>query len=93
VCHRFQIGRVLNGVLASPLPVDHRLSAKARLGVVMRQEFGLRLGGVGKARLQHLGNALMVLLARAAQQRLIGCVLDQGMLEDVHRLWRQPPLV
>jgi hypothetical protein len=35
----------------------------------------------------------MVLLARAAQQRLIGRVLDQGMLEEVHRLRRQPPLV
>jgi len=68
VCHRFQIGRVLNGVLASPLPVDYRLSAKARLGVVMRQEFGLRLGGVGKLRLQHLRNALMILLARTLEE-------------------------
>ena len=35
----------------------------------------------------------MVLLAGAPQQRLIGGVLDQGMLEAIGRLRRQPPLV
>ena len=35
------------------------------------------------AALQHLGNALMVLLARALQERLIGGILDEGVLEDV----------
>ena len=47
----------------------------------------------GKRRLQDLRNALMVLLARAAQQRLIGSLLDQRMLEEVRRLRRQPLLV
>ena len=35
----------------------------------------------------------MVLLPRALQQRLIGGVLDEGMLEQVGRLWRYPSLV
>ena len=61
----FHIGRALNGVLASPLPVGHGLSAEARLGVVMRQQLGLGLGHLRKLRLQHLSNALVVLLPRA----------------------------
>ena len=35
----------------------------------------------------------MVLLPRAPQQGLIGCVLDQGMLKEIRRLRRQPLLV
>jgi len=57
------------------------------------QQLRLRLADLGKARLHHLGNALMVLLSGAPQQGLIGRVLDQGMLEAVHCLWRQALLV
>jgi hypothetical protein len=35
----------------------------------------------------------MVLLAGAAQQRLIGRLLDQGVLEAIRRLRRQPLLI
>ena len=35
----------------------------------------------------------MILLAGAPQQGLIGRILDQGMLEAVRRLRRQPLLV
>ena len=59
----------------------------------MRQQFGLRLGGLGKLRLQHLRNALVVLLAGAPQQGLIGRVLDERMLEEVGRLGGSAPLV
>ena len=54
------------------------------------QQFGLRLYGVGKLRLQHLGNALMVLLAGALEQRLIGGLLDQGVFEQIAGLWQRP---
>ena len=57
---------------------------------MMGQQSGWVSTRSGKLRLQHLGNALMVLLPRAPQQRLIGRVLDQGMLEAVGRLRRQP---
>ena len=47
----------------------------------------------GNVLCQHLGNALVVLLPRAPEQRLIGRVLDEGMLERVGGLRRQAPLV
>ena len=56
----------------------------------MRQHFGLRLGGLREALGQHLGNALVVLLPGAPQQRLVGRVLNQGVLEGVGRLGREP---
>ena len=49
---RFHIGRALDGPLARPLPVGNSLLAEARLGVVMRQQFGLGLDGLGKLGLQ-----------------------------------------
>ena len=76
--------------LPRPLPVADRLLREPRLRVVVRQQLGLRLDDLGKLRLQHLGNALVVLLPRALEQRLIGRLLDQRMLEDVRRLRWQP---
>jgi hypothetical protein len=35
----------------------------------------------------------MILLARALEERLIGDVLDQGMLEEIRRMRWEPPLV
>jgi hypothetical protein len=55
---------------------------------VMRQQFRLGGNSLGKLRFQHLGNALMVLLPGAAQQRLIGRVLNQRVLEQVDGLRR-----
>ena len=90
---RFQIGGALDGALAGLLPIRNRLGHRAGLRIVMGQQLGLGLAELGKARLQHLGNTLMVLLPRTLQQGLIGRVLDQGVLEEVRRLWRQPPLI
>jgi hypothetical protein len=60
---------------------------------VVRHQFGLRLGGLGTVGFEHLGNVLMVLLAGAAQQGLIGRLLDQGVLEKVRGLRRHPLLI
>jgi hypothetical protein len=49
VADRFQIGRARNGALPCPLPVGYRLIRQPCLGVVMGQQFGLGLGGCGKA--------------------------------------------
>ena len=87
---RLHIRRALDGALTRPLPVGYGLCAEARLGIVVREQLRLCLADLGKARLHHLGNALMVLLAGTAQQSLIGRLLDQGMLEGVGRLRRQP---
>ena len=88
VADGFQIGRAFTGLLTCPLPVANGLLCEPSLSIVMGQQLGLRLAALGKARLQHLGNALMVLLAGATQQRLIGHVLDECMLERVGGLRR-----
>ena len=81
--YSFHMGGALAGVLARLVPEADGWRAQARLGVVMRQQFGLGRGGVWKLRLQHLGNLPVVLLPRALEQRLVCRVLDQGVLEDV----------
>jgi hypothetical protein len=80
-------------MLARPLPVAYSRLTEAGFRVMMRQQFWLGLDGLRKLRLQHLRNPLMVLLPCAPQQRLIGGLLDEGMLEDILALRRQPPLV
>jgi hypothetical protein len=93
VADGFLVRRALASALAGPPPVIHGLVGEAGLGVVIRQQLGLSLDHLGKPLLQHLGNVLMVLLPGALQQRLIGGCLDQGVLEEIRRQRRQPPLV
>ena len=88
-----EIGRMLNGPPACPLPIVEGRHAQASLRIVMSQQFGLSLADVGEVGLQHLGNMLMVLLAGAAEQRLIGGILHQGMLKEVGRLGWPPSLI
>ena len=63
------------------------------LRIVLRQQLGLGRDRLGKLGFEHLRNLPVVLLARALEQRLIGHVLDQRVLEEIRRLGRQPPLV
>jgi hypothetical protein len=93
VADRFRIGRTLQGALTSHVPVGQSLCAQARLGVVMRQQLRLRLGRVRKPLRQHLGKALMVLLPRAPEQRLIRGILDERMLKGIGCLWWYTSLV
>ena len=51
----------------------------------MGEPLGLCGTDLGKACFQYLRNVLMVLLTGAAQQRLIGGILDQGMLKEIRR--------
>jgi hypothetical protein len=89
----FRMGRPLEGALAGPLPVADRLSVEPCLRVMVRQPFGLRRHVVGALGLEHLRNALMDLLPRALEQRLIGRLLNEGVLEGVFPLGKQPRLV
>jgi hypothetical protein len=59
----------------------------------MRQQFGLGLDHLGKLCLQHLGNALVIVLPRALEQRLIRRVLDEGMFKAIGGLGWYAPLV
>ena len=84
---------MLDSTLARPLPVGNSLLCEPSLRVVMRQQLGLCLDQLGKLCLQHLSNALVILLPRALEQRLIGCVLDESMLKDIGGLGWHAPLV
>ena len=66
--YSFHICRAPEGSLARPLPVGQGLCAQTCLGVVMGRQFGLRLGGLGKVRLQYLHNLQVELLPRALEQ-------------------------
>ena len=79
-------------MLARPLQVGNGLRVEARFRVVMGQQLGLCLTELRKAFLEHLGNALMVLLSGALEQGLIGSFLDQRMLEDVRGGFSNPQL-
>ena len=87
------VGRTLGGALACLLPIGNGLSDKTRFGVVMGDQLGLRLDGFSKSFLQHLRNLSVVLLARTLQQRLIGRILNECMLEEIARLRQQPSLI
>ena len=93
MANRLDVRRAFDGYLSRSLPIGDGLYTQARLGVVLRQQLRLRLADLGKARLHHLGNMLMVPLAGTAQQRLIGRVLDQRVLEEIRRLRWQPLLI
>ena len=93
MANRLLVRRALRRALPGGQPVRDGLRTQTGLGVMVRQQLGLGLADLGELRLQHLGNALVVLLAGTLQQRLIGRVLDQGVLETVRRLRWQPLLI
>ena len=49
------------------LPVGNSLRNETCLRIVVRQQFGLCLSGLGNWAAEHLGNPLMVVLPRALQ--------------------------
>ena len=79
---RFGVSGALQGGEACLVGVVQGFALLVRCRIVVSQDF--RLGGrcLGKPLFQHLGNLLVVVLPGTPQQRLIGCLLDQGMLED-----------
>src|SRR6266446_5203964 len=93
MANRLDVSRAFDGYLSRLLPVGNGLLCEPRLGVVMSQQFGLRLDQLGRLYLQNLGNALVILLPRAPEQRLIGCILNEGMLKDIGGLGWYAPLV
>lgn len=85
---RFRICRALHRALTGYLPLLDGLRLQIRFRVVMGEELGLRLGDLRKALFQDLRNLAVIILAPAAQQRLIGRVLEQRVFEAVVRLRR-----
>ena len=91
--NRFDMRRALSRLLASTLPIGQRFLHQTRLGVVVRQQLGLYRRHLSKLPLQGLSNPLVIVLTRAPQQRGIGRLLDQCMLEDIRGLCAYTPLV
>ena len=90
---RFLIGRALDRPFAGPLPVHRRRSRQAGLGIVVRDQLRAGLDRIGEVALEQFGDLAVILQARAPEQRLVGGVLDQRMLEDVARTRRPAALI
>ena len=70
-------------------PVADRRFRQARGGEVMGQGLRLALASVRKPLFERFGDARMQLLSPAFEERLVGGVLDQRVLETVGRLGRR----
>ena len=77
VGNRFRICRALERAFAGATPVLDGLFGEARLGAVMRQEFGLGRRRLRKFSFEGCGNGLMQLPAASTQQSRIGRILHQ----------------
>jgi hypothetical protein len=66
--HGLCMRRALNGVLPGALPIGHGLRVTTRFGVMVRNEFRMRLGGLRKLIGEDASRALVVVLPGAAQQ-------------------------
>jgi hypothetical protein len=87
------IRRASHGVSPGFDPVFYGFAIDARLGVVIREHFGLADPDLRKLLLQHLSDPVMVLLSCAPQQGLIGGVAYERVLEGVGRMRRQSALI
>ena len=78
--------QALYGLLPGALPVGNRLRTKPRLGIVMREQFGLSVFRLSQSFLQLVSDLLVIVLPGAFEQRLIRGILNQRMLESIGRL-------
>ena len=69
-------------------PQARGLFDQASLGAVTRQQLRLALGNLGELAFEGFGDTGVKCASRLAQQRAIGRVLHQGMLEQVGRMRR-----
>ena len=82
VIDRLVIGGAFERPFSGLLPIRQRQIVTPSLGIVTRKQ--LRLGG-DNVRMRfddRVGDRLVVLAPLAAQQRLVGGILDQGMAEE-----------
>ena len=88
VGHGLCVGRTQGRPLAGALVAAHRVGPLFGAGVVAAQLLGLVPNALGEALPERVGDPRVELLAAAAQERLIGRLLDQRVLEGVGRLRR-----
>jgi hypothetical protein len=89
----FGVRRSRDRLFTGSQPISSCGERQGRLSEVMGDEFRPRLCILGKLLHHYLRDTLVVLLTGAAQQRLIGGILDERMLERIGGLRRHPPLV
>jgi hypothetical protein len=80
--------RALDCLLPSLLPVADSFLDEARQGAMVRHQLRSSLDVLCETLLEGLHNPAMKLLASAPQQTLVSSILNQSMLEDIGRLWR-----
>jgi hypothetical protein len=90
---RFLDRRSPHCVLGGPLPKGDRRCRQPGLAIVVRDELRAALDGVNEALLQQFRDLAVIMLAGAPQQRLVGGILDQRVLEDVARARRPAALI
>ena len=66
-------------------PVTDRRFREPRFVVVMGEDLGLVRGDAEGTRAEHLGDSLMLCLARALQERLVGLLLHERVSKRVQR--------
>ena len=79
----FDQRRALQRPLTGLAPQARGLLDQPSLGAVTRQQFRLTLGNLRKLALKGFGDASVKRTSRLAQQRAIGGVLHQRMLEQI----------
>src|SRR6202022_2654889 len=81
-----RVGGALKCALAGSLPPLNRRLEATCLCIVHRDELRTGLRFAGELIDHHPRDAFVILLSRAFEQRLVGGLLNQYMLEDVGRL-------
>ena len=89
VADRFRQRRALTRPPPRLVPVFDRLLGEPRLRAVVRQKFWLHVRRLRESLLEDARDAGVQLLAAGLEQRLIGGVLDQRVLEAVGGLGRR----
>jgi hypothetical protein len=89
----FHVRRALDRSLPGILPIRQGLLYETRLTVVMRQQLGLSFDGLREPRFYRARDLFVIPLPRALEQRLVGRILDQRMLEHIARPWWLATLV
>ena len=84
----FDQRRALQRPLSRLAPQARGLLDQAGLGAVTRQQFRLVLGNLSELAFKCFGDAGVQRASRLAQQRAVGRVLHQGVLEQVGRMRR-----
>src|SRR5271167_2122665 len=84
----FSIACPTNCFLSRRAPVFYRLLVQSSFRAMPSQKLRLNLNDFWEFFFQGAGNSPMELLPRAAQQRPIGSILYQDMLEKIRRMGR-----